>query len=127
MAFSFMNRTKPEGLSHNTGATGYTPIGPVANAVVQTTDTRRPCYVDGKRALFHAWANTARPAMPRGADPDTNPDYFQLSHLHAVVEYEDGTVARVWPQHVKFADGDFEKFAWAPPLEEDEADADNQD
>ena len=111
----------------NAHANGYTPTGPVAKAVVQTTDTRRPCYVNGRRALFHAWANTARPAMPRGADPETTTDYFQLSHLHAVVEYEDGTVARVWPQDMKFADGgDFDKFEWAPQ-EEDETDAGNQD
>lgn len=107
---------------------GYTPTGPVANAMVQTTDTRRPCYVNGRRALFHAWANTARPAMPRGADPVESPAYFQMSHLHAVVEYEDGTVARVWPQDMQFADGgDFDKFAWTPQEQEDESDGDNQD
>ena len=101
---------------------GYTPNGPVVTTELTTTDTRRPCWVNGKRAFFHCWANTARPAMPRGVDTDANPDYFQLAHLHAVVEFEDGHVERVWPQDMKFADGgDFEKFAWTPTQAEDAA------
>ena len=127
MAFRPFFRFNPTAAPSNPGAPGYTPTGPVTTTVVQTTDTRRPCYVDGKRALFHCWANTARPAMPRGADPDTTPDYFQLSHLHAVVEFEDGSLGRIWPQNVKFADGGgFDEFTWTPPLEEDEANADYQ-
>ena len=100
---------------------GYNPTGPVINTVVTTNaDSRRPCWVNGKRAFFHCWANTARPAMPRGVDLDENPEYFQLAHLHAVVEFEDGHVERVWPQDVKFADGGrFEDFAWTPQEEDD--------
>ena len=99
---------------------GVIPAPPVINLIADP-DTRRPCWVNGKKALFHTWANTARPALPRGVDPDENPTLFQLAHCHAVVEYEDGNVARVWPQDVKFADGGgFDKFEWTN-LEEDAA------
>lgn len=121
------DKRKPDYFHNIHDPHGYIPTGPVVNTVVTTTDTRRPCYVNGRRAFFHAWANTARPAMPRGVDPEEKPDYFQLAHLHAVVEFEDGHVERVWPQDVKFADGGrFEEYAWAPQ-EEDEADGGNQD
>ena len=102
------------------------PTEKVANIFIPIPDLRRPCWVNGERAVFHCWANTARPALPHGVDPAEHPGHFQLAHLHAVVEYEDGTVARVWPQDMKFADGGrFEDFTWAPQ-EEDETDGGNQ-
>ena len=87
-------------------------------------DTRRPCWVHGKKAFFHRWTNSARPILPRGVEPDENTPHYQLSLTHAIVEYEDGTVERVWPQDVKFADGGgFEEYAWLP-MNEGDADAD---
>lgn len=41
----------------------------------------RPCWVNGKKALFHSWGQP-----------------------QAIVEYEDGTVGLVMPCEVKFAD-----------------------
>lgn len=75
----------------------------------------RPCYVNGKKALFHRWVNTARPQLPRGAEPGENARYFQFRSTQAIVEYEDGTVDRVWPQDIQFADGGkFQEYAWLP-------------
>lgn len=128
MAFSIF--TKPAGLA------GQLPAGP--GTIPQTappvlnvlqpivTDTRRPCWVHGKKALFHQWCSSARPVLPRGVEPDEKTPHYQLSLTHAIVEHEDGTVERVWPQDVKFADGGgFEEYAWQPMTEGD-ADGDNQ-
>lgn len=73
----------------------------------------RPCYVRGRKALFHRWVNTARPVLPRDADPDDKTRFFQYRITQALVEYEDGTVDRVWPQDIRFADRNrFKDYAW---------------
>ena len=76
----------------------------------------RPCYVKGRRALFHRWENTANPVLPRGVDAnDEKARFFQYRSTRALVEYEDGTMARVWPLDIRFADGDrFKEFEWLP-------------
>lgn len=51
----------------------------------------RPCFVDGKKALFHRW--TAYNVI----------DY-------AIVEYEDGTVDIVHPQSIRFVPLNFKKY-----------------
>ena len=79
----------------------------------------RPCYANGKKAIFHRWANIARPQLPRGAEPGENARYYQYRSTQAIVEYEDGTVDRVWPQDIQFADGGkFQEYAWLPMLEQ---------
>lgn len=82
----------------------------------------RPCYARGKKAIFHRWANTANPITPRGVDPsDERARFFQYRATQAIVEYEDGTVDRVWPQDVRFVDGGrFKDYNW-PTVEELEA------
>lgn len=77
-------------------------------------NTLRPCWVNGRRALFHRWAEDARPTKPRGHENDDNCPYFQLHAIHAIVEFEDGTVAKVWPQVVQFMDRDTFDAAWLP-------------
>lgn len=76
----------------------------------------RPCYVNGRRALFHRWVNTANPSLPRGVEAtDEKARYFQHRSTHALVEYEDGFMARVWPQDIRFVDGGrFDEFEWLP-------------
>lgn len=76
----------------------------------------RPCYVNGRRALFHRWVNTANPALPKGVDADNEKArFFQHRSTTALVEYEDGTMARVWPQDIRFADGGrFKECVWLP-------------
>ena len=79
----------------------------------------RPCYVNGRKALFHRWVNSARPALPKGQEPAENSRYFQFRATHGLVEYEDGTLDTVWPQAIKFADhGRFQDYAWEPAEEE---------
>lgn len=87
----------------------------------------RPCWVYGKRkALFHRWANTAHAQLPKGIDPE-HVRYYQYRSTCAIVEYEDGTVDRVWPQDLQFADGGkFSEFEWLPREQEDERNGDNQ-
>jgi hypothetical protein len=74
----------------------------------------RPCWVDGRRAIFHRWTDSARPVKPRGMEEDETADRFQIHSVHALVEYEDGTVERVWPNTVRFADSKelFDGLAW---------------
>lgn len=73
----------------------------------------RPCWVRGKRALFHRWTDSARPVAPKGL-PDVETELrYQLWHVHGVVEYEDGTLDRVWPYEIQFAGNPvFKEYAW---------------
>lgn len=71
---------------------------------INITTELRPCWVRDKKALFHRWVDTARPVKPKGMEDDENTEYYQLSNCHGLVEFEDGTVARVWPQEIRFAD-----------------------
>lgn len=76
----------------------------------------RPCYVNGCKALFHRWVNTANPVLPRGVEADNEKArFFQHRSTHGLVEYEDGTMVRVWPQDIRFADGGyFKECEWLP-------------
>lgn len=71
---------------------------------IKITHQTRPCWVDGRRAMFHRWTDSARPVKPRGQEQEDAVDNFQLHSVHGLVEYEDGTVARVWPNTIRFAD-----------------------
>lgn len=76
--------------------------------LVQREIEYRPCYVNGRRALFHRWVNTANPVLPRNMNPnDEKARFFQHRSTTGLVEYEDGTLARVWPQEIRFADGGY--------------------
>ena len=56
----------------------------------------RPCYVDGRKAIWHQWV-------------DVPADGCVL----ALVEYENGTVEEVGIRYFKFADhGAFRETAW---------------
>lgn len=92
---------------------------PKAQEVTILENEYRPCYVNGKKALFHRWVNTARPQLPKGQEPGENARYFQFRSTQAIVEYEDGTVDRVWPQDIQFADGGkFQDYAWLPMVQQ---------
>lgn len=99
----------------------YNP--PVLNKVVHVEEQNpRPCYVKGRKAVFHRWCNTANPVLPRGMDPnDERAHYFQHRSTTAIVEYMDGTVERVWPQDLEFADGGrFDELTWKPKAKAEE-------
>lgn len=84
------------------------------NTDIQIKHQTRPCWVDGRRAMFHRWTDSARPVKPRGMEDTDTTDRFQVHSVHALVEYEDGTMERVWPNTVQFADSRelFESLAW---------------
>lgn len=91
-------------------------LPPVQNVVYAEEPQQRPCWVNGRKAIFHRWANTANPCLPKGVEPnDERARYFQYRSVQAIVEYMDGTVERVWPQEVEFADGGrFDDMTWLP-------------
>lgn len=87
----------------------------VPRPIIAQDSEYRPCYVNGRRGLFHRWANIARPQLPKGQEPGENVRYFQYRNTHAIVEFEDGTVELVWPRDIKFAGGGhFKDYAWQP-------------
>lgn len=92
----------------------------IHNRVVVTQDSElRPCYVNGRKALFHRWVNTARPQLPKGQELSENARFYQFRATTGLVEYEDGTIDQVWPRDIKFADhGRFRDYAWDPAEEE---------
>lgn len=82
---------------------------------IQTQDIEyRPCYANGRMALFHRWVNTANPALPKGVDASNEKArFFQHRSTTALIEYADGTMDRVWPQDIRFADGGrFKQYEW---------------
>jgi hypothetical protein len=107
--FEFLKSKKPEIKELQPPVFNYT----VPPQIVVQENEYRPCYVNGRKALFHRWANTARPVPPRGAEQDENTRYFQYRATLAIVEFEDGTVERVWPQDIQFTDGGhFKEYTW---------------
>ena len=79
-------------------------MGALDGKVTFTTSEHRPCWVDGRRAVFHRWLDNARPVKPRGHEDDPEVAYFPLHNVHALVEFEDGIMRRVWPTDLQFAD-----------------------
>jgi len=68
----------------------------------------RPCYVDGKKALFHKWNDIAvvqAPGFAVGSSPGG-----QLKETFGLVEFEDGTVREVSPHKIKFADRKIKEY-----------------
>lgn len=93
--------------------TGTFPAPP--SVVIIQEAEYRPCYVDGRKGLFHRWANNAKPQLPRGQEPGENARYFQFRTTKGLVEFEDGHVESVWPQDIQFADGGkFHEYTWNP-------------
>jgi hypothetical protein len=91
---------------------------PDVTECLENTDDRRPCWAHGRKALFHRWANSAHPVLPRGVAPSENARYFQYRNVTAIVEYEDGTLGRVYPSFLQFADGSgFDRFTWTPQID----------
>lgn len=98
-------------------------IAPTPRVIISGENEYRPCYVNGRRALFHRWINTANPVLPKGVGPnDEKARFFQHRSTTGLVEYSDGTLARVWPQEIRFADsaGRFKEIAWDPYGQSDE-------
>lgn len=77
---------------------------------------RRPCWVDGKKGIFHQWINRAQvapPSMMVGGHGGG-----QLWDVFGLVEMEDGRMKEVYPTKIIFADGgDFSDFTFKPQEE----------
>lgn len=98
-------------------------IPPAPQVIITGENEYRPCYANGRRALFHRWINTANPVLPKGVDPDDKrAKFFQHRSTTGLVEYADGTLERVWPQDIRFVDSAkfFKAYAWEPERQRDE-------
>ena len=98
----------------------------MANGDIVIRCETRPCYVDGRKAIWHCWSNQViliqhsptwqfeieRRRVEVGKDFEER-DRSSWAVTMALVEYEDGTVDEVIPTKVKFADhGAFCETAW---------------
>jgi hypothetical protein len=95
----------------------------------EITAELRPCYVDGKKALFHRWIDKETPiirinamltekALDRIKDKIKNGmippsgDVVLQKTVFGIVEYHDGTVAEVEPTSIIFADSMHDEYAF---------------
>lgn len=70
----------------------------------------RPCLVDGRKALFHKWERVREivlPSLTKGGH-----DGGTVCGDMAIVEYEDGQIAEVKPERIKFVDGIIKQYAF---------------
>lgn len=92
----------------------------------------RPCYVDGKKALFHKWAQKDDIIVKtdgffvsmrgikeiklykKGGTLQKKYENIKISKTIGIVEYADGTIAEVAPTNIKFADNEIQKYAFMP-------------
>lgn len=58
----------------------------------------RPCEVDGRPALFHRWVDKSQ-MVSIGSRRHT---IEVIRNTFALVEYRDGTVAKVEPERIRF-------------------------
>lgn len=75
----------------------------MASSEIIIRHERRPCYVDGKRAMFHTWSQQSdifAPSPMVGGHPGGT-----VSRCVGIVEYENGKVEKVMPNEIRFADG----------------------
>lgn len=71
-----------------------------SNPKIIVDNVLRPCFVDGKRALFHRWTDHAEVVCEsplRGGHPGG-----QLWITFGIVEFEDGTIQEVYPSRIHF-------------------------
>jgi len=76
----------------------------------------RTCYIDTwqrehQKALFHKWVD----------NPITRKDGVQVMQTLALVEFEDGTVARVESKSIRFDDSKryFDQFIWTEEVKDE--------
>lgn len=74
------------------------------------TGEYRPCLADGKKALFHRWEDKSKIVEPSVMVGGHNGGV--LKYTVAIVEYENGSVAEVFPNYIKFVDGKINEYAF---------------
>lgn len=68
----------------------------------------RPCIVNECKALFHRWsehADVIGPSLLKGGH-----NGGEVRYTVAIVEFEDGSVAEVWPRDIRFLDHPHENY-----------------
>jgi hypothetical protein len=83
--------------------------GLVGAIMIRTTEYR-PCYVGGKKALFHKWEDVSEivePSIMKGGHGGG-----VVKGTLAIVELEDGTIKRVTPHIIQFADNKIKEYAF---------------
>jgi hypothetical protein len=63
----------------------------------------RPCYVEGRKAMFHMWSSVQQLVPPSILNWGHNGG--AVRSVLGIVEFEDGKVAQVRPEQIRFADG----------------------
>lgn len=70
----------------------------------------RPCFANGKKALFHRWTEKKEivsPSVMCGGHSGG-----QIQQTFGLVEFEDGSVAEVYPNKIKFVPGKLNQYAF---------------
>lgn len=76
----------------------------IMGSVEIRTAEYRPCYVYGRKALFHRWTDVAMLSPSKALVYGNTKEAEDIATL-AIVEFEDGTVERVFPESVRFVPG----------------------
>lgn len=83
----------------------------MANGDITIRCETRHCYVDGRKAIWHRWVDVAEIVPPSIAIGGHGGGV--VKDTLALVEYENGKVAKVDTRYFKFADhGAFREIAW---------------
>jgi len=93
------------------------------NNEITITQRLRPCFADGKKALFHKWSDYSEivpPSMVRGGHGGG-----VLNFTLGIVELEDGSVCGIPMQKIKFADCPMMEFVFINTPDGEKGDAKN--
>lgn len=75
----------------------------------------RLCTVQGRKALFHRWADKANP-IPESPFIGGN-KAGQSWIVVGIIEYEDGTVHEAYPYEIRFVDNLMGEYAWPDTMD----------
>ncbi len=78
--------------------------------IKMTTAEYRPCYVYGKKALFHRWIDKSEiiaPSIMKGGHAGG-----VIRGTCGIVEFENGVICEVYPYKIKFADNKIKEYAF---------------
>ena len=82
----------------------------MAGLDIEVKPQYRLCTVKGKRALFHRWADQAKPIPESLLMGGHKAGQFWI--VVGIIEYEDGTVHEAYPDEIRFVDGLMGEYAW---------------
>lgn len=75
----------------------------MANISLPFVFKRRPCYVKDKKAFFHVWFQESQIVAPSILSGGHSGGV--VATVLGLVEFEDGTISKEYPEQIKFADG----------------------